>query len=342
MPKKSTSKNKKSKKTTLKIGTHLFPPLVMKKGDEYEGFIVELWNAIAKELGLKFKYVECQKVQDLFSDLIQKKIDVIVAGSTQTEERERLVDFSHHTFESGLNILISVKTKLKIMDTIRSVFTSSVKKILLLLLGFTVLASHAIWFVERGSPTINQNYFPGIIESFWWSIATVSTVGYGDITPITLLGRLIGIVVILIGLAIFGLYIAKISSAMAVKEIKSSINKIEDLQNKTVATVIGSTSVEVLKKIGSRLVLVHKIEEAYPKLINNEVDAIVFDSPALLFYAHNEGVGKVQIVGKLFEKQMYGIAIRQKSELREKINVTLLHLRENGYYDSLYNKWFGK
>jgi len=337
-------KKRSSKKDTnkiLRVGTHPLPPLVIKKKDNYEGFIIELWDKIAQDLGLKFKYVESRKLPDLFSDLTKRKIDVIVAGSTQTEEREKKVDFSHDTFESGLHIMVSAKSKPNILDLLKSVFTPSVKKIFLLLLGFIVIVSHMIWFVERGSETISQNYFPGIIDSLWWSIVTVSTVGYGDITPVSLLGRLTGMVVILSGLAIFGLYIARISSAMTVKEIKSSINDLNDLKDKTVATVKGSTSVEILKNVGAKLVLVHKIEEAYPKLLNNEVKAIVFDAPALLYYAHNEGSGKVHIVGDLFEKQVYGIAVRQKDKLLEKINVEILHLRESGYYDSLYKKWFG-
>jgi voltage-gated potassium channel len=49
----------------------------------------------------------------------------------------------------------------------------------------------------------------------WWAIATLTTVGYGDVTPVTPLGRAIGGLVMLFGLAMFALPIAIVASGFA-------------------------------------------------------------------------------------------------------------------------------
>lgn len=52
------------------------------------------------------------------------------------------------------------------------------------------------------------------LDALWWSFSTTSTVGYGDITPITPAGKLIGICLMLIGVAIFGIYTALFARAI--------------------------------------------------------------------------------------------------------------------------------
>ena len=68
---------------------------------------------------------------------------------------------------------------------------------------------------------------------------------------------------------------------------------------------------------------------------------MVFDSPTILYYAHNKGVGKVSVVGPLFDIQYYAFLFPEGSDLREPINRALLKLRKNGKYDKLCSKWFG-
>lgn len=69
------------------------------------------------------------------------------------------------------------------------------------LVGTTVFAGAlAIRIVEPSATT-------GFFEAIWWSVVTLSTVGYGDITPTTLEGRLVATALITIGVGVFG-YVA--------------------------------------------------------------------------------------------------------------------------------------
>jgi polar amino acid transport system substrate-binding protein len=85
---------------------------------------------------------------------------------------------------------------------------------------------------------------------------------------------------------------------------------------------------------------VNKIETAYKELLASKADAVVFDSPVLMYYAVNEGQGQVQLVNGLLREESYGIALAPKSPYRKPINEALLQLREEGFYQNLYDKWF--
>jgi len=64
-----------------------------------------------------------------------------------------------------------------------------------------VAASTAMYWVERGeNPRCDS-----IPATMWWGVATLTTVGYGDLTPITPLGRILGGMVALIGVGMFAL-----------------------------------------------------------------------------------------------------------------------------------------
>ncbi len=159
--------------------------------------------------------------------------------------------------------------------------------------------------------------------------------------PRSWFGRVMAFLVMIIGIGIFGWTIAQLSSAITLQKLHSDITDHLDLRNRLVATVEGTTSVTALEKIGAVIVPVKSIDQAYQKLLKEEVNAVVFDSPTILYYARNKGAGKVSVVGPLFEIQYYGFLFPQGSELREQVNLALLKLRTNGIYDKLHSKWFG-
>jgi voltage-gated potassium channel len=67
-----------------------------------------------------------------------------------------------------------------------------------------------IYFIEADiNPSINS-----FLDALWWSYATTTTIGYGDIVPITPLGKIIGIFLMLIGVAIFSIYTALFARAI--------------------------------------------------------------------------------------------------------------------------------
>ncbi|GLE02406.1 hypothetical protein PINS_up011244 [Pythium insidiosum] len=59
---------------------------------------------------------------------------------------------------------------------------------------------------------VDPNPYHSIAASFWWSIVTMSTVGYGDMTPVTVIGKMIGSATILTGMLVLALPITVIGT----------------------------------------------------------------------------------------------------------------------------------
>ncbi len=331
-------------KNKIKVVVSKFSPLIINTNGTFTGFEIDLWEAVAKEIGHDFLYEE-HAFQDIIPMLAERKVDVGLAGITITEKREKIIDFSYPTLDSGLSMLVNKDRKsIRIFESIKSFFREGYKTIvspLLLVVAFIVIFGNLLYFVEVSSKTFDAHYFPGIFESFWLVICSMSTDSFGDYVPHTWLGRVVTTGIIVGGVAIFGLLLAQVTAFIAIKKIKGDINTYRDLAGKAVGTLKGSTSVGMLQKIGAKVVPVSVIEEAYEMLKKKEIDAVVFDAPILSYYAKNEGSEYFEIVGELFERQQYGIALQDKSPLREEINQVILRLRESGYYESVYKKWFG-
>jgi polar amino acid transport system substrate-binding protein len=205
-----------------------------------------------------------------------------------------------------------------------------------------LIAAHIIWILERkNNPQFPESYHNGIWQSVWWAVVTVTTVGYGDKTPKGTIGRLFGLFWILAGYFVFAYFTASVTTTVTVQELHGTINSIEDLFGKRVATVKKSTAAVYLSLQGLSAVELEDIDKAYHLLEADKVDAVVYDAPVLHHYASKKGKGKTQVVGLIFKEKSYGIALQEKSKLRDRINISLLKLIETGEYEKIKTKWFG-
>jgi voltage-gated potassium channel len=89
----------------------------------------------------------------------------------------------------------------------------SKKEELLITLGLgvalIVISSTLIYYAENA---VQPDKFPSILSSMWWAIITLATVGYGDVYPVTALGRFLGGLTALFGIGMFALPTALIGS----------------------------------------------------------------------------------------------------------------------------------
>lgn len=103
---------------------------------------------------------------------------------------------------------------------LRSAIRASLNKItIFMLVVFTVviILGSMMYLIEHG-----QNGFSSIPDSIYWSIVTITTVGYGDISPVTPLGKFFASVIMFIGYAIIavptGIVTSEMTAAMRHKQ----------------------------------------------------------------------------------------------------------------------------
>ena len=83
---------------------------------------------------------------------------------------------------------------------------------ILLMMMLMLFSAAVIYFLERGA---QPDKFGSIPAAAWWALSTLTTVGYGDIVPVTPLGKVFGSIVMLLGLGMFALPIAILSAGFS-------------------------------------------------------------------------------------------------------------------------------
>ncbi len=117
----------------------------------------------------------------------------------------------------------------------------------------------------------------------------------------------------------------------------------EDLKGKVVAVKTGTATVDYANTLGAaKLIKFPNIDQAYLEVVTGGADAAMHDTPNVLYYIKTAGNGRVKAVGADVKAAYYGIGLPQGSELRDKVNIALLEIMEDGEYDKIYAKWFGK
>ncbi len=329
----------------LRVGVSPFTPFVILDGEKPVGYSIDIWDSVKAELELESRYVPSSGVAEKLGQLMERRIDVAIGGISITEERERKIDFSHSYYHTGLGILVKKRSSASIGALLRTLLSKKRLTIIGSFLLLVFMAGNIIWLAERkqdaGKNSFAPGYLPGIFEGMYWAVVTASTVGYGDRTPQSWVGRLLAVLLIITFLPFFAFFIAKLSSDITLYELHTAINGPKDLINKRVGVVRGTTSHDHVSRLNASSIPFDKIEQAYEMLLAGELNAVVYDRPHLLYYAGGEGQGKVEVVGNIFAPQDYGMAMPQGSELRERINRAILSIIEKGRMDEIQFKWFG-
>ncbi len=112
----------------------------------------------------------------------------------------------------------------------------------------------SVYVVENNAP---DSRITNLGDAFWWAVVTVTTVGYGDIYPVTFEGRVIASLIMIIGIAILGILISTLGAQMIESKIKNQrrkeenniklmikdkIDKLEGLQNEEIVSLLNLIS----------------------------------------------------------------------------------------------------
>jgi len=116
----------------------------------------------------------------------------------------------------------------------------AVLNLLLIFTGVVIIGTIAIYAVESQT----ESEINTILDAVWWTVATITTVGYGDIVPLSELGRIIGIFYMFFGVTFIALSISIVGTrlykkkfekeeemAFDQKKILGIMKKVEDKQN---------------------------------------------------------------------------------------------------------------
>lgn len=97
---------------------------------------------------------------------------------------------------------------LKVLQDERQAFGAAFSILIIIM----IFASSGIYLFESKA---QPEAFSNIPEAVWWSVATLTTVGYGDVVPLTIGGKLFGVIIMIIGIGMVALPAGILASAFS-------------------------------------------------------------------------------------------------------------------------------
>ena len=319
------------------------PPFVIDDNGHLKGYSIDLWNEVARNAGwtdVEFKQVKT--VGEMIDMLKAGQADVAVGALSITAERSKEIDFSHPFYDSGLDIMVKGGGSPGPLEIIRRLLTPE----LVLTFGGIVVAliivSHILWWFERkhNHEDFPHHYGEGMIESIWWTTCVLIGGMCMNKDPKGITGRVIGTAWALVGIAMISYLTATATTIMTVDTLGNGISGPKDLAGKPVATLQGTSADHYLQAKQMNVVEFTTLDDAVAALQADKVKAVVYDSPLMLYYLAEHGSGKLQLVGKLFDKQKYGFGLQSGSKLRQQLNSALLDAEEANFLAELDKKYF--
>ena len=332
--------------TELKVAVLVAPPFVMQQDGALTGFSIDLWNAIAARMKVTTNYQVMPDPASVLAAMRAKRADIVAVPVVITVARDEEFDFSLPIMQAGLQIMVrdtgEAATPNPLVDLVNLLFSKTTVIWLGIALLLVLIPAHLVWLFERNRDDgiiANRSYIPGIFEAIYWAISCLAT--QAENMPHQWLARAFSIFWMFVGVVFVAFYTAQLTTTLTVQRIQGSISGPEDLPGKHVSTVTNSVAADYLHAHNAQ---VHEFSQYVPMLqaLNTKsIDAVVFKSPILLYYAAHEGKGLVKLVGPEFNVAPIAFCLQLDSPLRRKVNLALLTLRENGTYQQLFTKWFG-
>ena len=327
-----------------RVGIIKAPPFSYKdKNGEWVGISVILWRLVANDIGLKYKFEE-HGLNELLDGVSRGDLDAAIGPLTITAEREKLFDFTHTFFNTGLGVVVKKKPDRTIGPVLRQLIRGGgLHTIVVVLLSLTIIAV-LIFFCERryikDKPDKALEARSNFWSSLWWSL--VILIGKNDRHPASLGGRILALSWMVVSLIIFASLTALITSALTVNELQMKINSPDDLVRVRLATVRASTSEKFLNRERVNFRSAASITDALKFLADGKTDAVVYDKPLLRYLVKKNYPNEFEVLSFTFEPQNYGFAVKEGKQELEAINRSLLARTAASYLADLIYRHLGK
>jgi polar amino acid transport system substrate-binding protein len=335
----------------LIVGIWSAPPFNIRQADgSWTGISVDLWREIASDLKTDFEFKEI-RVDDRFGALMNGWIDVCIGPITITAEREEMIDFTHQFFSAGLRVAMRTKDVTNnsslILPLLRQLFARQVLKIVLLICSILLVAAILIWLCERRK---NPAHFggqgkklSGIGSAVWWSAVTMTGVGYGDLYPRTLTGRIVAVTWMFISLVMISIFTATMASLLTAEKLgrQKVIQSPQDLKGLTIGTGPTTTALAYARENHLNFRVLDG-DQLLPALQSGKIDAVINDGPILSYLIHTRYPDELVVLPIHLNEEFYGFGVKEGSSLREPINRSLLERLGEPHWHDILQQYVGE
>ena len=335
-----------TQKTTQPLQVGVFPMkgLAEYGGEKPHGYSIDLWNDLSKRINVSSELIAISSIEKLFAATQNGDIDVLLGPLAMTEQREKLVDFTHPVVHSGLQIAVPREPDGRLLTALNNLISWELVSILAGVIGTIVLTGHLLWIFERrhNAESFPTPYPRGAWEAVWWSVSTIITGGCENKVISTVTGRFIATASMIGGIVLVALLTSTLTTTMTVDQVTGTIRSPRDLFGKTVACQEGGVVVDAVEEFGGSPILYPDLEAMVAAVSSEECDALVSESHTLMLALHTSKSKDLRLIPGIFDSFDFALALPQGSTLREPLNNAILQMREAGRLDEIKERWFGE
>jgi len=205
-----------------------------------------------------------------------------------------------------------------------------------------VIFAHAVWLAERrnNADEFPAHYLAGIDDAVWWAAVTISTVGYGDKSPKSPIGRLIALLLILFGLAMFSVLAGHMAGRFVELSDAADVKSASDVQNWRLCGY--AEAFEAVKSVYVVRTIRSHIWECGELLRTGQVDGMLMDQPAMAYYrAHNDwAISTPLVISPPLAEPTVGIIFPKDSPLRSAVSAEIVDYVGSRDHEESVLAWF--
>ena len=316
-------------KTPLIVAVYDVPPYGHVAPDgAFEGASVDLWRRVAQALGVEYRFSAVAQMETVLSGLERKEYDAAVGAITITPERLARVDFSYPAHRSGVAVAVRKdRGAFAAFQTYASV-VGELTPLIGVTIGLLVTMGVAMWWVERprSAPT-HESAVASLRDGVYWAVVTMTTVGYGDKTPKTTVGRVIAIVWMMASVALVSVLSTTIVSKMTAERVASERPLVEgDLVGKRLAAVAHSSGAEFLNQRRLDYARFDDLPAALAALERGDADAVVNSIGALQYAIANGFKETIESPRAVLSPAFMAIALPPGSPFKKRLDAALVEI----------------
>jgi polar amino acid transport system substrate-binding protein len=330
----------------LRIAVYDVPPYgYMNPDGSISGVSVDLWRRVAERLERQFKLIPVSEMESILSGLEQGYFDAAIGAITITPEREKRVDFSYPAHRSG--VAVALRKEKGPLSALKSYATaaSELSPLIISSLVMLVLIGIVMWYIERRHPSAqgSESSVVTLRDGLYWAVVTMTTVGYGDKTPKSSIGRVIAVFWMLASLVWVSLLSTSLVSRLTAERVESrDVVATIDLSRKKLAAVGQSSGAEYLDEHHLQYMEFKNLPDALDSLAEGKSDAVVNSIGALQYLISKRYAGTEEILQGLLAPAYMAIALPEQSPLKRPIDEALIKITSDPEWRSLEERFFGK